>query len=296
MLTTFPRKMRVVSFATALSILVSGCVTPGSEERLGADRGDDACRAQAVALDASQNYFAEDLLAGVMAGAATGALTGALGAALTGRNVGAAAAKGAIVGAVAGAAGAYWEKRMQGGRAQAILGIKQDIRREAEQLERTKVAFRQLNDCRKQQFAAIKADYKAKKLTKDAAEARWARERELLQRDVNLANSINSNIVKRGESFAYANEQVNGTTAAQQAKAEAAEIAKVEAASASTTSTKKTTAAKKPTTTQTAKVEDKELLNDEKTRQANENGAVAAASSMVTLDSATAGGFEKSTV
>jgi hypothetical protein len=282
-LISFPRKTKAVSIVVAATILMSACVTTADNSQVVAGRGDDVCVAQAVSLNESQTFFAEDLLAGVVTGAATGALTGALGAALTGGNVGKAAAQGAVGGAVAAAAGADWQKRMGGGRAEALLGVKKDIQRETDQLNRTNAAFKELSNCRKAQFAAIKGDFKAKKITKAEADQRWARQRELLQRDIELANSINANVVKRGESFAYANEQVNGGAAAKQSK----DTARIQTASANTkvTSTKKDKV--KP-----VKAEDSELQSAETSRQVSENSNGQITQEIAGLGQATAGGLD----
>ena len=200
---------RAVAGVTALAMMVSGCATLTRSGRIGSDDGNDACRAYVVALDSSGNFFAEDMLRDAAIGAVSGAVIGTLasgGGGDTGRN----ALIGAVSGAVAGAALGYWQHKLQQGQDQAVLSVKGDLGREIEQMDKTNQAFSQLVDCRQAQFARIRNDVQSRALTRAQGEAQWAAQRQYLDRDLKLAALIDEDLVKRGQNFDFANQQVNG--------------------------------------------------------------------------------------
>ncbi|MBK1839044.1 hypothetical protein JHL17_16655 [Azospirillum sp. YIM B02556] len=187
---------------TIFAMALTGCVTT-QQDRIGANDGSDACYQYRVALDSTGNYYAEDMLKGAAIGAGVGALTGAV----AGGNV-----KSALIGAAAGAAigtlGGYWNSRMQQGRDQAILGVMNDLDTENQNLNRTQVALDQLVNCRRAEISRIKADYKANRIAKPEAEQRLARIRAQLDKDYEIASSINQNIVKRRDEYLVAADNI----------------------------------------------------------------------------------------
>ncbi len=193
----------------AACFLLTSCATPLTQSgRIGDDNGDDACRANVVALDSTGNFFAEDMVKGAVIGAAGGALFGAL--VSGGKDVGKAAAIGAVTGGIAGAAAGYWQHKLEQNKDQAILSVKNDLQQENAQLDKVNQAFSALNACRGRQFAKIRTDLKAKVVTVQQAQSQWALQRKFLERDINLAEMIDKNLTKRGESYDFANQQVNG--------------------------------------------------------------------------------------
>src|SRR2546430_2412392 len=87
-----------------------GCSRSWTKGRGSQTASDDVCRAQRLALDDSQAYFAGDIVKGALIGAAGGALTGFL----FGGNA-SSAAIGAASGALVGGAVGYWQSQQQQG-------------------------------------------------------------------------------------------------------------------------------------------------------------------------------------
>ena len=195
------RKISLVTITVA-ALALSGCVTT-QQDRIGSNDGSDACYQYRVALDSTGDFYAADMLKGAAIGAGVGALSGAL----IGGNL-----KGALIGAAAGAAlgslGGYWNAKMEQGRAQAITGVMSDLDTENQNLNRTQVALDQLVGCRRAAIAQVKADYKAKRITKPEAEQRLAGIRGQLDKDYAIASTINQNIVKRRDEYLVAADNI----------------------------------------------------------------------------------------
>ena len=197
------RSHRAIAAVTAAALL-AGCVTTRGQ-RIGADDGMDACRAQLVALDSTGDFFAEDILKGAAAGALAGALIGGL---ATGRWQGALIGAGA--GLAAGAATGYLVALQQRSADQAALNasLSSDLARENAQLDRTQVAFDQLMECRFNRAQQIREAYRAGRLPQGVAEAQMADVRARAQRDIALARTISERIGTRGAEFDTAIETV----------------------------------------------------------------------------------------
>jgi hypothetical protein len=182
------------------AVMLSACVTTQAG-RIGADDGTDSCRPQLVALDSTGNFFAEDILKGAAVGALGGAAVGAL---ATGNWRG--ALVGAAIGATVGAAAGYWSALQQQSRDQAGLftQVKGDLANENAQLDRTQLAFDRLSDCRVRQARQIQADFRAGRVGKPAAESQLALVRSRMERDIQLARTINGQVGGRSEQFAVA--------------------------------------------------------------------------------------------
>jgi hypothetical protein len=196
------RSHRAIAAVTAVAVL-AGCTT--RMERIGADDGMDACRAQLVALDSTGNFFAEDILKGAAIGAVSGAL---LGAAISGRWQG--ALIGAAAGAATGAAGGYLVALQQrsSDQAQLMASLAGDLARENAELDRTQIAFNQLMDCRFNRAQQVREAYRQGRLPKEVAEAQMADLRNRTQRDITLARTIDQRIGTRGSEFDTAIEAV----------------------------------------------------------------------------------------
>ncbi|MBF0179192.1 MAG: hypothetical protein HQM03_04085 [Magnetococcales bacterium] len=200
---------RYTAALVACSMVVSSCVST-RQDRIGADDGSDPCRGNVVALDSTGNFFGEDLLQGALVGAAAGAVAGGLLAAMQGKkkDVGKSALVGAAVGGVAGALGGYYKNQMQKGRDQAILAINQDLEKEGAQLDKADLAIKELMACRIRQRDRIRADYAAKRITRDQAQAQWALLQQQVGKDKELMRLVTENIGKRHDEYKYANEQM----------------------------------------------------------------------------------------
>ena len=198
------RLRRGIAVVTSAALL-AGCVST-REGRIGLDDGRDACRAQLVALDSTGNFFGEDILRGAAIGAAGGAALGALIAAASGRrgsDILAGAAIGAAGGAAVGGTAGYLTARQRQAQDQASLNraIAGDLMAENAQIDRTQLAFNQLMDCRFGTAQRVRDDFRAGRLTRAQAEAALADVRGRTQRDIQLAQSINTQIGRRGAEF-----------------------------------------------------------------------------------------------
>ncbi|MFY7960957.1 MAG: YMGG-like glycine zipper-containing protein [Elsteraceae bacterium] len=197
---------KAMLLATVASLALVGCTT--QNERIGADDGSDRCRPQRVALDSTGNYFAEDIVKGAAIGAVGGALIGAL---TGGSNAGRNALIGGLAGAAAGAAGGYWASLQQQNKDQASLltSISNDLSRENDQIDKTQLAFAQLNDCRRDEANRVRADLAAGRLTRPQAEQAMAGVKARAAEDLRIARQINAKLEERGANFQFANEPVN---------------------------------------------------------------------------------------
>jgi len=195
----------------ALGLVLSGCAPGGPGDiggtgvasftqagRIGPNDGSDSCYAQAQALDNTGNFFGADILTGAAAGAAGGALLGGL----IGGNL-KSALIGAAAGGVAGAAGGYWAAlQAQGQNDQQIEAtVTDNLTTENQQIDATQVAFNNDMDCRFGQAQAIRSQYAAGTITLDQAQAQMAQVKQWAQRDLALAQEINTNIQSRGAQF-----------------------------------------------------------------------------------------------
>ena len=206
----------------AITGLLCGCA-PGAfttqEQRIGSDDGTDSCHAQLVALDSTGNFFGAQIVHGAGVGAGVGALTGSLiGGLATGnwRGIVIGALAGAVTGGVIGGTNAYWNALQQQHMDQASLyaRVSYDLQRENEQIDRTQLAFDQLEDCRYHQARAINADYATHRIDRTSAEAAMALVRQHANRDIALAKLVNQQIHDRGQQFAVASNNIDPGTAA----------------------------------------------------------------------------------
>ena len=203
------RPIRLGVSLLAVAGLLTGCAQgPLSTRsaRIGTDDGSDSCRTQVVALDSTGNFFGADILKGAAVGAVGGALFGGL----IGRDW-----RGALVGAAAGgalgAAAGYWGAVQQQSRDQASMSaqVRGDLANENAQIDRTQLAFDQVNECRFGQARTIQADYTARRIDRATATARMADVRERAQRELALARQINGQIASRGAQFEVAAENLS---------------------------------------------------------------------------------------
>jgi hypothetical protein len=203
--------LRVVSAALSwpaasvltFSLLLGGCATTGPTAftqtgRVGPDDGSDSCHAQAVALDNTGDFFGQDILTGAAVGAAGGAI---LGGVIGGNWQG--ALEGAAAGGVVGAAGGYWEALQQQHEDEAQLDatVSNNLTQENAQINQTQLAFNNDMDCRFGQAQTIRAQYAANAITLAQAQTQMAQVKAWAQRDLALAQTINSQIQSRGAQF-----------------------------------------------------------------------------------------------
>ncbi|WP_144299592.1 YMGG-like glycine zipper-containing protein [Elioraea rosea] len=195
----------------AVAAMLGGCVTT-QEQRIGAADPSDQCRPYVVALDSTGNFFAEDIVKGAFIGAVGGAVLGGL---LGGGARG--AAIGAATGAIAGAATGYWVALNQQSRDQAVLAtrVQNDLSRENAEIDRSQQAFNALMDCRFAQAKQVRTDVAEGRSTLEQGRARMAQIKGWADRDIALAQQINSKIASRGDEFVVAAENLQPGTKSQ---------------------------------------------------------------------------------
>ena len=202
---------RPIAAVTAAAML-AGCVSTQAS-RIGTDDGRDACRTYVVQLDSTGDFYGEDILRGAVIGAGTGALAGGLIAAATGRrgsDILAGAAIGALAGGVIGGTAGYIQARQRQAQdqQQLLMAVGGDLRNENAQLDRTQIAFDQLVNCRMNAANQIRRDVRAGRMSRDQGMALMSYQRQLMQRDVALAQQINQKIGTRGSEFDTAIETI----------------------------------------------------------------------------------------
>lgn len=187
---------------SVITLLLTGCATGVNSftqaGRVGADDSSDSCHAQSVALDNTGNFFGQDILTGGAIGAATGGLIGGL---VSGNWQG--ALIGAAAGGAAGAAGGYWEALQKQSQDEASLNatVTSNLTQENTQIDATQLAFNNDMDCRFGQAQAIRAQYAAGQITQAQAQTQMDQVKQLAQRDLALAQTINGQIQSRGAQF-----------------------------------------------------------------------------------------------
>jgi hypothetical protein len=200
-----PRKALVL--AVCASIAVSGCASMNYQIA-----SDDPCGAARQQLKSIEDYFLQSAAAGAVGGALLGALAGGL---IGGDAKG--AAIGAVAGAAAGGLGGYFLAKSNANAgdptktAQAISG---DITTDNAQLDRVSTAFRGARDCRFNAAERVKADFRAGRVDRAAAQAQLARQRALFNEDVEFARGLGSKFEERGTEFRFASDQLVGPTPA----------------------------------------------------------------------------------
>ncbi len=185
---------------------------------------DDACGPQRQALKAYQDYFFSSMIQGAAIGAVGGGL---MGLAIGGNAQ--SAAIGAGVGALAGGATGYFAAKQKANSDPATLtsSVYDDVNRENGEIDGVSGAFRAIRTCRIQSADAVKADYAAKRITRDDAQAKLLHIKQLFLEDVDFAQGLGSKMAERGGEYQNASDKIvqmnpNAQQQAAQRKTEAA--------------------------------------------------------------------------
>lgn len=199
------RARKGAATVVSASIFLSACVTT-QVDRIGADDGTDVCRANLVALDATGDYFAEDMMKGALIGALAGGLLGAVAS----KDRAKGAAIGAAAGAAAGAAGGYFTSKMQQEKDKAVLyqTVLSDYEKELAKIDEADLAFKKLQECRDTAMRQVVADYKAKLIGRDEAKLRWRRLVDQKAKDLRVAEAMGKNMANRIGEFENASKQL----------------------------------------------------------------------------------------
>ncbi|HUK58563.1 MAG TPA: SH3 domain-containing protein [Stellaceae bacterium] len=166
---------------------------------------DDTCAAQRQALKAYQDYFFSSMIQGAAIGAVGGGL---MGLAIGGNAQ--SAAIGAGVGALAGGATGYFAAKQKANNDPVALtsSVYDDVNRENGQIDGVSAAFRAVRTCRLQAADAVKADYAAKRTTREDAQAKLQRIKQLFLEDVQFAQGLGSKMAERGTEYQTASDKI----------------------------------------------------------------------------------------
>ena len=199
-----------VAMVALLALALPGCAGGGASmsSLFGgsyAVAADDACGQQRQALKSFQDYFYASMIQGAALGAAAGGLSGLL---LGGDAKGAAIGAGA--GALVGGVGGYYLAKQKANSDPAALtnAVYQDVSQENTKIDGVSAAFLQLKDCRLQSAQAVKADYQAKRISREDAQAKLQKTRTLFLEDVNFAEGLGSKIGERSGEYENASSQM----------------------------------------------------------------------------------------
>ncbi|SDE11227.1 glycine zipper domain-containing protein [Rhodospira trueperi] len=216
--------LRYTAIAIVSTSLVSACQTTN---KYGYDYSADRCKVQRDNLLEQQDYFADDLIKGVLVGAAAGAALGALTAWATGGDAGTGAAIGAASGAVTGASAAYFNyvQKQSGNQSELLSTILLDMESDAERLARTQQALDALIACRTAEKNAIQADFDAGLIDAATARSRMATLNTKLNEDLRVARDINKNVSSRQANFEVAASQVGALPGRRPASSQASQPA-----------------------------------------------------------------------
>ena len=166
---------------------------------------DDVCGAQRQALKAYHDYFFSSMIQGAAMGAVAGGLTGLV----IGGNA-ESAAIGAGAGALVGGFGGYYlaKEKANSDPASLTSSVYDDVNRENGEIDGVSAAFRAVRTCRIQSADAVKADYAAKRITHDDAEAKLQRIKQLFLEDVDYAQGLGSKMAERGSEYQNASDKI----------------------------------------------------------------------------------------
>lgn len=181
-----------VAALLAQSMSITGCVS-SQEARIGPNDGSDVCYPQRIALDETRGLFAGGIMQSILSGDASAA-TKITEAILSSLDSG------------------FFSKLMQEqGRDKALENAAAGAKKENENLKRTQAAMDALTKCRKDEIKTVKADYRAKRISKKEGEQRLAAIRTRMDRDYEIAQAINADITKRGGEYKMALGEANAS-------------------------------------------------------------------------------------
>jgi uncharacterized protein YgiM (DUF1202 family) len=195
-----------------LTLGLPGCAGGGAGNMFGGASytisADDACANQRQTMKSFQDYFYASMIQGAAVGAVAGGLAGyAIGGNATGALVG--AGTGAVIG---GVGGYYSAKQKANGDPSALtLSVYQDVSTENSKIDAVSAAFMQLRDCRLRSASAVKADFAAKKISREDAQARLLKTKQLFLEDVTYAEGLGSKMASRAGEYDNASAQIMQT-------------------------------------------------------------------------------------
>ena len=204
----FIASLPMVSVVALLTLGLPGCAGGGPGGMFGGSytvAADDACANQRQAMKSFQDYFFASMVQGAAIGGVAGGLAGyAIGGNATGALVG--AGTGAVLG---GIGGYYSAKQKANGDPSALtLSVYQDVSQENSQIDAVSAAFMQLRDCRLRNAAAVKADFAAKKISREDAQAKLLKTKQLFLEDVTYAEGLGSKMASRAGEYDNASTQI----------------------------------------------------------------------------------------
>jgi len=198
-----------VAMVGLLAFALPGCAGGGGPSIFGGSSysvaSDDACAQQRQALKSFQDYFFASMVQGAALGAGAGAL---LGYGLGGNAQ--SALIGAGTGAIAGGMTGYYLAKQKANNDPVALtnSVYQDVSQENTKIAAVCVTFAQLKDCRLHTAEGVKADFQAKRLSREDAQGKLQKIRALFLEDVTFAEGLGSKIGERSGEYENASNQI----------------------------------------------------------------------------------------
>jgi len=169
----------------------------------------DSCGTQRAAFAEAKSFFTERVVEGAVMGGLIGAAGGAAIGAMTG-GVGTGALIGAGAGTITGAMYGYWSTMNEQHKDRETLAraINADLSKEGQQIDRTTATFARLRECRFAQATTIKANLRAGRMDRAAAQTALKYQSDRFNEEMRLARHYGVNMQKRGDEFREAAENL----------------------------------------------------------------------------------------
>ncbi|MGH7087811.1 MAG: SH3 domain-containing protein, partial [Stellaceae bacterium] len=190
------------------AVALGGCSDMSNPLSLGtgyAVASDDACAPERQSLKSFQDYFFSSMVEGAVGGGLVGGLAGYLAGKDTKSTL-----IGAGAGAFAGGIGGYYLAKQKANSDPVAVtdSVYQDVSHENQQIDAVSLAFTNLRNCRLRSAEAVKSDYAAGRIGKDAAAAKLQQIRQRFVEDTNFAQSLGSKMAERGSEYQSASDQI----------------------------------------------------------------------------------------
>ncbi len=183
------------TFAIAACVVLAGCQTTQMRSSMEAKYVDaaDSCRPMRSRLIETQDHFGANIAGGIAIGAVTGLITGLMS---DDRDK---ALKHALIGGLTGAAAGYLKGKMEQAQSREELrnAINADVQRDTRKITEMGSILRNLNECRRNQVAAIKRNFNDGSVTAQESRAALQAVRASVQGDNDLIGEILGEVTER---------------------------------------------------------------------------------------------------
>lgn len=187
------------------TLALAGCAQPRNSLDRYVER-DDPCRSYRATIAEVQTDFRDWAIGGAAIGAITGGILGGLLGDTEGALIGAAA------GGALGGTGGYLAARQRQAQTDAELqaAIEGDAATDSHRVREIKAAVNGLSDCRRDQIAKLRTDYRAGRFTREETRARAAAIEAAMDRDDELISEALGRAGERLKTYADARAEIAG--------------------------------------------------------------------------------------